>query len=116
MAVALNEAKAVKRLPSGLLPTPTASDDNETPALFKAPNKLGPVITEAPGSATGMNDTDKQPTPNMTVTDGGVFDFGFAPQMQLFAKVLQSLTLLLLQQAVMTQLLLNWRDPNGRPK
>ena len=75
IAVALNEAKAVKRLPSGPLPTPTASDDNETPALFKAPNRLGPVSTEPPGIATGMNDTDEQPTPNMAVTDGGVFRF-----------------------------------------
>ena len=114
MAVALNEAKGVKRLPSGPLPTPATSDDNENPPLFKAPNKVGPVITESPGIARGMKETDEQPTPNMAVTDGGVFDFGFAPQMQLFAKVLQSpLTLLLLQQAVMTQLLLNWRYPKA---
>ena len=114
MAVALNEAKAVMRLPFGPLPTPATSDDNETPAL---PNKLGPGITDSPGIAPGMNDIDEQPTPNMAVTDGGVFDFGFAPQMQLFAKVLQSpLTILLHQQAVITQLLLNWRYPNGQPK
>ena len=44
-----------------------------------------------------------------------VFDFGFATQMQLFAKMLQSpLTLLLHQQAALTQLLLNWRYPKGQ--
>jgi hypothetical protein len=118
LAVSLNREKdAVKRLPVGPLLAPATSDDKEIPALVKARDKLGPVNTEPPGTLTDKKDTDEQRTPNMAVTDGGVFDFGFATQMQLFAKMLQSpLTLLLHQQAVMTQELLNWRYPKGQPK
>ena len=118
LAVAVNTEKdAVKRLPVGPVPAPTTSNDNGIPALLRVPDKLGPVNTEPPGIVTGKKDADEQRTPNMAVTDGGVFDFGFATQMQLFAKMVQSpLTLLLHQQAAMTQVLLNWRYPKGHPK
>ena len=111
LAVAVNTEKdAVKRLPVGPVPAPTTSNANEIPAQLRVPNELGATNTEPPGIVTGK-DTD------LAVTYGGVFDFGFATQMQLFAKMLQSpLTLLLHQQTVMTQVLLNWRYPKGRPK
>lgn len=108
-AVALNTEKdAVKRLPVDPLP---AAATPKIPAQLKAPGKSGPVNTEPPGIVTAKKETGEEP-PNMAVTEGGVFDFGFATQMQLFATMLQApLTLLLHQQAVLTQVLLNWRYP-----
>ena len=111
LTVALNK-DVVKSLPVGTLSAPKTSNDNEIPVLVKPPARLGPVYTEPAVPATAKKDADEQPTPSLGVTNGGVFDFGFATQMQLFAKMLQSpLTLLLHQQAAMTQVLLNWRYP-----
>jgi hypothetical protein len=118
LAVAVNKEKdAAKRLPVGPLPATTTSNDNEIPAPLCAATTLGQINTEPPSVVTGENDADEQQTPNTAVTGGGAFDFGFTTQMQLFAKMLElPLTLLLHQQAVMTQVLLNWRYPKGHPK
>ena len=104
-AVALNNEKdAVKRLRVDPLPAAATPDNIKISAQLKAPGKSGPVDTEPPGIVTA--------TPNMAVTEGGVFDFGFATQMQLFATMLRApLTILLHQQAMLTQVLLNWRYP-----
>ena len=101
---------AVKRLPLDL-PSSATPDSTEIPAQVKTPGK-GPVKTNPPVTLTGKKVTGEERTPNTDGTEGGVFDFGFGSQMQLFATMLQSpLTLLLHQQALLTQMLLNWRYP-----
>ena len=114
-----NEKDAVKRLPVDPLTTASTRDSIKIAAELKAPAKSGPIITEPPPIVTATKDIGGERTPNIAVNEGDVFDFGFASQMQLFAKMLQApLTFLLHQQAVLTQVLLNSRYPKdtGQPK